>query len=241
MSLDTESRESAPGGSFERRLRTEFEQIARDMRAEHGSLQGCLEVITKSARDIVPGTEDAGVTLIARGRVLEPRAATSDMQRKIDELQHRLGEGPCVQAIWEHETVLVTDMRTEQRWPAFAPEASRIGVQSMLSFQLYTTEDTLGALNLHSSRPNAFGDTSLSIGSTLSTHAAIALIASEREEQFRNALASRDIIGQAKGMLMQRYSIDAAQAFALLTEQSQHVNQPLSEVARTLVEHGLPD
>ena len=225
---------------FEHRLRAEIEQIARDLRAEHASIIGTLEVITKSARDVVPGAEDAGITLVTRGRGFQSRAATSELPKRIDDLQHRLNDGPCVQAIWKHETVLVADMTTESRWPLFAPEATRLGARSMLAFQLYTTEHTMGALNLHSSEANAFDDDAVSIGSTLATHAAIALIASQREEQFRDALASRDIIGQAKGMLMQRYSIDADEAFAILTRQSQHTNIPVHEVALNIIEHG-PD
>ncbi|MFF2109268.1 GAF and ANTAR domain-containing protein [Rhodococcus koreensis] len=102
------------------------------------------------------------------------------------------------------------------------------------------TENTMGALNLHSGRPNAFDDRAVSIGGTLATHAAIALIASQREEQFRDALASRDTIGQAKGILMQRYSIDVDEAFAILVRRSQHANMPLNEVALNVIEHG-PD
>ncbi|MGW4336685.1 GAF and ANTAR domain-containing protein [Rhodococcus koreensis] len=225
------------GGGFEHRLRAEIEQVARDLRAEHASIQGTLEVITKSARDVVPGAEDAGITLVTRGRGFQSRAATSELPQKIDELQHRLADGPCVQAIWQHETVLVADMTTEPRWPRFAPEAARIGARSMLAFQLYTTENTMGALNLHSGRVGAFDNTSVSVGGTLATHAAIALIASQREEQFRDALASRDIIGQAKGILMHRFSIDAQQAFTILTRQSQHANTPLNEVALNVIEH----
>ncbi|MDF3313043.1 GAF and ANTAR domain-containing protein [Rhodococcus sp. T2V] len=236
MSSD-EDHAAGRGGGFEHRLRAEIEQVARDLRAEHASIQGTLEVITKSARDVVPGAEDAGITLVTRGRGFQSRAATSELPQKIDELQHRLGDGPCVQAIWNHETVLVTDMTTEGRWPLFAPEAARIGARSMLAFQLYTTENTMGALNLHSSQVGAFDDDSVSIGGTLATHAAIALIASQREEQFRDALASRDIIGQAKGILMHRFSIDAEQAFAILTRQSQHTNTPLNEVALNVIEH----
>ncbi|RYE38098.1 MAG: ANTAR domain-containing protein, partial [Hyphomicrobiales bacterium] len=92
----------------------------------------------------------------------------------------------------------------------------------------------------HSSEADAFDETAVSIGSTLATHAAIALITCQREEQFRDALVSRETIGQAKGMLMQRYSIDAAQAFVLLVTRSQHTNIPVHEVALHIIEHG-PD
>ncbi|QSE86860.1 GAF and ANTAR domain-containing protein [Rhodococcus koreensis] len=227
-------------GGFERRVRSELEQIARDLRAEHASIGATLEVITRSARVVVPGTEEAGITLVTRRGGFQSRAATSKLPTLIDDLQYRLDEGPCVQVIWHHDTVLVTDMATERRWPRFAPEAAGIGARSMLVFPLYTTEKALGALSLHSSGADAFDETAVSVGSTLATHAAIALIACQREEQFRDALVSRETIGQAKGMLMQRYSIDAAQAFALLVTRSQHTNIPVHEVAQHIVEHG-PD
>jgi len=91
-----------------------------------------------------------------------------------------------------------------------------------------------GALNLLSSSPHAFDDDAVSIGASLATHAAIAVIAAQREEQFRDALESRDTIGQAKGMLMEKLSVDADQAFRLLRKLSQQRNTPLYEIARTL-------
>ncbi|MGV9870458.1 GAF and ANTAR domain-containing protein [Rhodococcus koreensis] len=223
MSSD-EDHAAGRGGGFEHRLRAEIEQIARDLRAEHASIQGTLEVITKSARDVVPGAEDAGITLITRGRAFQSRAATSELPKAIDDLHHRLGDGPCVQAIWQHETVLVTDMTTEVRWPLFAPEAAGLGVRSMLAFQLYTTETTMGALNLHSSHPNAFGDDAVSVGGTLATHAVSALIASQREEHLPRCAGVSGHHRSGQGMLMQRYSIDAEQAFTILACRSQHTN-----------------
>ncbi|ERN45337.1 RNA binding sensor regulator [Prescottella equi NBRC 101255 = C 7] len=90
-------------------------------------------------------------------------------------------DGPCLQAIWEHETVRVDDMAHEDRWPRFAPRAADAGIGSMLAFQLYTTESNLGALNLLSASPHAFDSTSVSVGGSLATHAAIAVIAAQRE------------------------------------------------------------
>ncbi|MFC9553813.1 GAF and ANTAR domain-containing protein [Rhodococcus sp. NPDC056960] len=235
--MDGSARGGAESGTFERRLRDELEQIARELRAEHASIQGTLEVITRAAVEVVPGAEHAGITLVRKGRRFESRAATSPLPHTIDDLQHRLRDGPCLQAIWEHETVLVPDMSAESRWPRFAPAAAAAGARSMLAFRLYTTENTMGALNLHASRVGAFDDASISVGGTLATHAAIALIATLREQQFRDALASRDVIGQAKGMLMERHGIDADQAFARLTAQSQRANLPLNEVALKTVEN----
>ncbi|QIX53810.1 GAF and ANTAR domain-containing protein (plasmid) [Rhodococcus sp. DMU1] len=231
---------SSNSDSFERRLREAIEHTAREMRNEHASLDHTLEVITRAAVDLIPGVEHAGITLVTRGTHFQSRAATSALPRRIDELQHRLQDGPCVQSIRVKETVRVDDMAHEARWPKFAPKAAELGARSMLAFRLYTTEDTLGALNLHSSHVEAFDATSISVGATLATHAAIAVIAAQREEQFRAALASRDVIGQAKGMLMERFGVDADRAFGLLCKLSQDRNEPLHEIALKLVEVDRP-
>lgn len=226
----------AQSTSLERYVRAAIEAMARDMRDEHASLNGTLEVITRAAVDLVPGAEHADITLAVRGGRLESRAGTSELPSRIDELQQEVEDGPCLQAIWEHETVRVDDMDHEDRWPRFAPRAAEAGIGSMLAFQLYTTESNLGALNLLSSVRNAFDATSVSVGGTLATHAAIAVIAAEREEQFREALESRDTIGQAKGILMEKFSVDSERAFGLLRRLSQEGNVPLYEIARKLTE-----
>ncbi|MCA1006908.1 GAF and ANTAR domain-containing protein [Rhodococcus hoagii] len=227
---------AAQSTKLERHVRAAIEAMARDMRDEHASLNGTLEVITRAAVDLVPGAEHADITLAVRGGRLESRAGTSELPCRIDELQQEVEDGPCLQAIWEHETVRVDDMDHEDRWPRFAPRAAGAGVRSMLAFQLYTTESNLGALNLLSSVRNAFDATSVSLGATLATHAAIAVIAAEREEQFREALESRDTVGQAKGILMEKFSVDAEHAFGLLRKLSQERNVQLYEIARKLTE-----
>ena len=105
-------------------------------------------------------------------------------------------------------------------------------------FQLYTHQRKPGqraALNLVSRRPDAFDDEAQSVAAMLATHAAIALISQDREAQFRSALASRDAIGQAKGIIMERYDVDAVRAFELLRKLSQDTNIRLTEVADRIV------
>nr|WP_235157004.1 GAF and ANTAR domain-containing protein [Rhodococcus ruber] len=237
---DRSSAEHPPVHAFERRLGGEIERLARQVRTAHADLGATLEVITRAAVELIPGAEHAGITLITRGKRFESRAATSELPRRVDDLQHDLQDGPCIQAIWEHETVLVDDMDRETRWPTFAPRSAQLGSGATLAFRLYTTEDNLGALNLHSCTAHAFDDTSISIGTSIATHAAIAVIAAQREEQFRAALASRDLLGQAKGMLMERFSVDADHAFALLRKLSQNHNEPVFEIARKLVDTAHP-
>ena len=141
----------------------------------------------------------------------------------------------------------VTDLTTEQRWPLFAARAAELGVASMLSLQLFGEGDNLGALNLYSRAPGAFGDESEQVGLLVAAHAAIAYIGVRKETHAAQALIHRDLIGQAKGILSERYQISGERAFLLLTRISQNSNRKLHEIAVELVHsgtitgaHGLP-
>jgi hypothetical protein len=127
-------------------------------------------------------------------------------------------------------------MATEARWPLFAPRAAEAGARGMLSFQLFVTGDDLGALNLYSYEPDAFGDESEHVGLMFASHAAIAYASIRRQTQLAEAVASRLVIGQAQGMLMMRYDMDEGHAFAVLVRASQSSNRKLRDVARHVVE-----
>jgi hypothetical protein len=129
-------------------------------------------------------------------------------------------------------------MSTETRWPEFARRAFAAGVGSMLTFRLYVVGDDLGALNLYAYEPGAFDSEAEHIGELFAAHAAIALAGAHRQEQLILALATRDLIGQAMGILMERYKVMGHQAFALLVQLSQDTNRKLRDVAAQLVQTG---
>ncbi|WP_233529018.1 hypothetical protein [Antrihabitans stalagmiti] len=122
-------------------LRAEMAALAREMQREHSSVEQTLQAITHTAIEKVAGATHAGVTLVVGRRKVESRAATSALPRELDELQERLGEGPCLQAAWEHETVHAPDMEHESRWPRFASAAFARGIGAMMSFELFTDHD----------------------------------------------------------------------------------------------------
>lgn len=130
-------------------------------------------------------------------------------------------------------------MNTETRWSRFSPAAAMAGVGSMLSFQLWVEREHIGALNLYATESGAFELSSEEIGRPLAAHASVAISAARREHQLREALHNRDVIGQAKGMLMQRYSIDADKAFDLLTRLSQESNLKARDIAERITTRGL--
>ena len=129
----------------------------------------------------------------------------------------------------------VDDIGEELRWPRFAPAMTGLGVRSMLSFRLFLASDTLGVLNLFSSRARAFDSESQHVGELLATHAAVALAGSQAEAQLETALNTRDLIGTAKGIVAERHQITTEHAFRLLVATSQNTNVKLAEVARSLV------
>jgi len=215
--------------------------IARTLQEEHGDVDRTLQSITDASVTTVPGADFASVSLVS-GRRVEPRGATSALAAEIDALQTEFDQGPCLDALREQVTVRVEDFATEQRWPRFAAAAAGRGAGSLLSFQLFTDGSNLGALNLYAGTPGAFDARSESVGLIFAAHAAIALSAARQEQNLRTALDGRDLIGQAKGILMERYRLTAQQAFELLVRSSTHTNRKLFAIAEELTSTGaLPE
>jgi GAF domain-containing protein len=213
-------------------------RTARRLQAEHGDIEGTLQAITAAAIAVVPHAEGCSISyVIGRSRV-EPRASSSHLARSVDELQERVGQGPCLDAVWEEDIVRVDRVSTDDRWPEFGRQASAMGVESMLCFRLFVEGDRLGALNLYASRPVAFDDESQEIGLMFASHAAVALAGAAHEEHMRAGLRNRDVIGQAKGILMERHKITADQAFGVLARVSQELNSKLVDVAQELSHTG---
>lgn len=213
--------------------------LARNLEAERNETD-TLGAIVQTAVNTVPGVWAGGITQVHRKQV-SARVPTDEMVRQCDEAQQELGEGPCVDAIWQRETVVVDDMNAETRWPRFAARAAELRIGSMISFRLFVQEDTLGALNLYGDHEVRFGDEAQIIGEVFAAHAALALSGARHHRQLSESVASRDAIGQAKGLLMCQHRLDAQQAFDLLVRASQQSNIKLTEVAAWVVaEHENP-
>ncbi len=213
-------------------------RTARRLQEEHGDVEATLQAITATAVKAVPHAEECSISYVVRRSKVEPRASTSDLPREVDALQERIEQGPCLDAVWEQEVVRVDDVGADDRWPVFARQASELGVGSMMCFQLFVEDDQLGGLNLYAGRPGAFDDESQDIGQMFAAHAAVAVAGAEHEENLRTAVSNRDVIGQAKGILMERHKLTADQAFGVLARVSQQLNRKLAHVARELTDTG---
>lgn len=218
-----------------RQLSQTFADIARALLSEE-TVEGTLQRIAKLAVETIDGCDYAGMTLVKGGRMTTP-ASTADVPTTVDAIEIESGEGPCLDAIREHDVFHTDDLAQEKRWPSFARRAvEETQVRSMLSFRLFIAEDTMGALNLYSKRPGAFDDDDRTVGSVFAAHAAVALSTAQHAQQMEEALQSRDTIGQAKGILMARQGVTADQAFDMLRRGSQRLNIKLRELAQRVAE-----
>jgi GAF domain-containing protein len=212
-------------------------EMARSL-TDQRDLDGVLRAVTTAAVELIPGADSADILIISGKNTFESHAATSQLPVELDRAQERLGEGPCIDAAVEAFITRSDDFTSETRWPRFTKEALAAGISSMLSFQLYTKTSTAGALNLFASTPHAFGDESVAIGEAFAAHAAIAIASERAGLQLHSAIATRDIIGQAKGIVMERFQVPADRAFEMLIKLSQETNIPLVRVATRIVGSG---
>lgn len=198
--------------------------------------QETMDDAVRLAVNNVHGADAAGLSLVRRRRRVESPAFTEDYVKRSDELQNDLNEGPCLDAIFREKLVHAPDLTNEGRWPRWAPRiAEDFGVRSMMCFQLFTNEDTVGALNLYSTTPDAFDAVDRDDGLAFAAHVAVAVAAAQKIEQLDTAVARRTVIGKALGILMERYDFSDDAAFAVLSRLSSQSNRKLFEVAEEIV------
>ena len=208
---------------------------ARELQGQHDPTATVKSAVELAVQN-VHGCDAASVSMVHARRKVDTPAATSDLAVIGDRLQYETGEGPCLSAIWEDESVYAPDLINDPRWSNWGPRvAEAAGARSSFSVRLFTVKDTLGALNLYSTHPDAFNEEDKAEALAIAAHISIAVAAAQKIEQFESALDSRTIIAQACGMVMERYSIDSIQAFALLTRLSSTQNVKLREIAAELV------
>lgn len=210
-------------------------RLAAQMHNQPG-MDATLRAIVEAAAVVVPGIRWAGVSLV-RGKTTTAHAPSDAVAHALTELQSRLGEGPVVDVLRSHRTVVISDLTAETRWPRFVAAATERGVRCLASFRLFVTRGgDLGALTLYGPTPATFDDEALVTGELLAQHAAIAMAGAQAEEQMQRAIASRDIIGQAKGIIMERFHVNAVRAFEMLTRISQEDNIKLLHVAQRVID-----
>ena len=199
------------------------------------TVEEILDAIVRAALQTVPGFDHVGISITHRDGEVETMAGTDQLVWELDDLQYRLKEGPCYDSLRGSTVTSVEHARHDQRWPRYMPQAVQRGLRSQLAFGLYSDEKTLGGLNLYSTASDTIDPDAPQIAQLFASHAAIALGRARQEAQLNDAIASRKAIGQAIGILMERYQIDEERAFQFLIRASQTGNIKLRAVAEELV------
>ena len=213
-----------------------------------------LSRIVEASVEVIDGADLAGVSLFAaRGGISTP-AHTDALALRLDELQYDTGEGPCrdINGDAALPYLVVSDVASYPGWPTFGPLAGRLGIHAVLSLGLFPRSPAadgsngatvpgggrrrLGTLNLYARERRAFDDDARDVGMLLAAHAAVAVAGTTQTSQLRDALDTRDVIGQAKGILMARRNLTADQAFDVLRRTSQNLNVKLRDLAVRIAE-----
>lgn len=212
----------------------DFARFAADVH-EQPSTEATIEHILDFAR-VAISADHAGVMLVHDGETVETLVATDPIVTDVDALQMKLGQGPDLDVLRGRESLVVADIATDRRWPEWAKLVSAAGIRSLLSVHMSTSARSVGTLNLYARRAHAFDADDEAVAHLLAQHAAVALAVQMRHENLLHAVDARKQIGQAQGMLMERFGLTAAESFSVLRRCSVEHGMKLQAVAATLVE-----
>lgn len=195
-----------------------------------------LKLAVDAAVSLVTRCDHAGITVNEKGRLVT-RASTDDLVSRANELQTDLGEGPCLDVRRDQNTLVSPALAAERRWPAWAPRVhEELGVDSMMSLLLFSDGHSFGALSLYCGAGCRFDADDVAVAQALAGHLSVALASEQQIDELGLALHNRNIIGQAQGVLMERYDMTAAQAFDYLRRISSNTNRKVAVVAAEIAE-----
>lgn len=219
-------------------LRAALQQVEEAQLHRSGDVEQAVRDINITTVASVPGAQYAGITVVDALGAVSSFATTHKWLQTLDDIQEQEREGPCLSAAaWQSNAIRVEDLGTDERWPRYSRAVlERTPIRSVVAIRMYFEGRSLAALNFMADRPHAFDDDSVEIAQVVAIHTSLVWNSLRREDQFQTALGSRDLIGQAKGMLMERFKIDAVKAFDLLRHLSQDLNIKLAEIARRIIE-----
>lgn len=199
-----------------------------------GDLDHTLHRITAAAVEVLPDADFASITVRHEGGSLVTVAATDDRVLPLDRAQYDLQEGPCYDAAVNTAHVTAPHLAEDERFPRYAPVAVAAGIQAQMAFRLFDTPTSQGALNLYSRSDGAFEDMG-TLGSLFTHQSAMAIAYAQEIQDLHDAALARETVGQAIGIVMERYELVDERAFAFLTRLSQHRGIPLRLVAEQII------
>lgn len=210
------------------------------------SFDAVLAHSAEIAKRTIPGADEVSVT-VQNGQPTTA-AFTGTLALNVDESQYETGYGPCLDAIRLGQTITVDDQTSEPRWPEYGHKAVEAGIRSSLSVPLKIDDRHGGAFNIYALQPNAFDASAIMQAEELASYAAVVLnnahlyfTANSRAEQMSEAMKSRAVIEQAKGILMGARHVNADEAFGILVQLSQDSHRKLHAVAQVIVDAAIND
>lgn len=218
-----------------------FARMSQELMREHEE-QPTLRRVADRAVQVVGGVDHCGISLRRRRGKVETAASTSATALRCDELQYELGDGPCLEAVWNETFYLICDTSASERWPVWGQKVANEGVGSVLAIRLANETETLGALNLYAAATDAFTRDDVDVALVYAAHATNAMKTAQLVSGLTTAVETRHLIGVAQGILMQRFELTMDDAFEVLRRYSSHANIKLREVAALVAEtRTLPD
>ena len=227
--------------SYPAELLESMDALSRLVTSEE-TVESTVARICELAVHAIPSVDICSSSLARRGKITTV-AATDDIARVMDQIQYDTGQGPCLSSIEERATFLIADMHEDQTWPEFSKRAAtETEIRCLLAFVLQIGSDALGALNLISLQPDAFDDDDQSTGAVFASQAAVALANALTHEQSERTITeleggmhTRQVVGQAIGILMASRHVDSEAAFDILKRISQRTNVKLRDISQQLV------
>jgi GAF domain-containing protein len=216
-----------------------LEQLAREL-ADAQDVDTTLEGALRVAVQLAPC--DLASVSVRRQREIETTAATDGTAEEAHNRQRELGEGPCLDVEWGDDGLLIVpDLADEDRWPRWSVAARELGLRSLLAVKLFTREQTVGALDLYSTTLRRYDEDDILSARMIAERVSASLGHAREQETLWEAVHTRHEIGQAQGILMERFQVSADTAFAVMRRYSQEKNQKLRDVAADVVrERSLP-
>lgn len=211
-------------------------RLARELAERLGpaDLDATLAQVTEAAVAVLPNVQYCSITVLTPDG-LHTAAPTDERLLALDEQQYRLREGPCFEAATEASHVISSDMRADPRFPRYGPLAAEQGIRAQAGLRLYDAPKSQGALNLYSTHVGAFDDSS-TLGALFAHQAGQAIAYAHEIATLSEAVRTRTLIGEAVGIVMERFGLSDERAFAFLKRLSSHRNVKLRDIAREFVD-----
>ncbi|MEW1953199.1 GAF and ANTAR domain-containing protein [Terrabacter sp. NPDC080008] len=196
-----------------------------------------VETLLQASTKAVPGVRHVSISLVERGGAVRPLAASGQVSRRVEELQVMLREGPSVDVLHGDEPVvglLVGCPQDAARWPELAPRLDALGLRSVLAVRMVWERKAVGVMTLAGDSREGLPCETVVLATALAAHAAATLGLARKAEQLELAMVTRQEVGQAVGILMERYGLTPEAAFAYLRRLSQNRNVKLRDIADQL-------